>query len=89
MLLYVECWLKAPVQMEDSSVVARTAGIPQVGVIPPLLASLFQRYAFDMWMQWELPLLYAARLSKVRDRSRKGDRGGDAPAASDTYVRSL
>jgi group II intron reverse transcriptase/maturase len=32
-LLYVERWLKAPVQMEDGSIVPRTAGTPQGGVI--------------------------------------------------------
>src|SRR5262249_36150902 len=37
-LLYIERWLKAPVQMEDGSVVPRTAGTPQGGVISPLLA---------------------------------------------------
>jgi hypothetical protein len=32
-LLYIERWLKAPVQMEDGSVVPRTAGTPQGGVL--------------------------------------------------------
>jgi RNA-directed DNA polymerase len=32
-LLYVERWLKAPVQMEDGSIVPRTAGTPQGGVM--------------------------------------------------------
>ncbi|MFM9942544.1 MAG: group II intron reverse transcriptase/maturase [Hyphomicrobiaceae bacterium] len=54
-LLYIERWLKAPVQMEDGSVVARTAGTPQGGVISPLLANLFLHYAFDMWMTREFP----------------------------------
>ena len=49
-LLYIERWLKAPVQVEDGSVVPRTAGTPQGGVISPLLANLFLHYAFDMWM---------------------------------------
>ena len=49
-LLHIERWLKAPVQMEDSSVVPRTAGTPQGGVISPLLANLFLHYAFDAWM---------------------------------------
>ena len=31
-LLYIERWLKAPVQMEDGSVVPRTTGTPQGGV---------------------------------------------------------
>ena len=48
-LLYIERW-KAPVQMGDGSVVPRTAGTPQGGVISPLLANLFLHYAFDAWM---------------------------------------
>ena len=54
-LLYVERWLKAPVQMEDGSVVPRTAGTPQGGVISPLLANLFLHYAFDTWMARNYP----------------------------------
>jgi RNA-directed DNA polymerase len=54
-LLYIERWLKAPVQMEDGSIVARTAGTPQGGVISPLLANLFLHYTFDMWMAREFP----------------------------------
>ena len=50
MLLYIERWLKAPMQLEDEGIVARTAGTPQGGVISPLLANLFLHYAFDMWM---------------------------------------
>jgi len=34
-LLYVERWLKAPMQMEDGSIVARMAGTPQGGVVTP------------------------------------------------------
>src|SRR5580693_602954 len=49
-LLYIERWLKAPAQMEDGSVVPRTAGTPQGGVISPLLANLFLHYTFDAWM---------------------------------------
>ena len=55
MLLYIERWLKAPVQMEDGSVVPRTAGTPQGGVISPLLANLFLHYAFDAWMSRNHP----------------------------------
>jgi RNA-directed DNA polymerase len=54
-LLYVERWLKASVKMEDGSIVTRTAGTPQGGVISPLLANLFLHYAFDMWMVREFP----------------------------------
>ena len=54
-LLYIERWLMALVQMEDGSIVPRTAGTPQGGVISPLLANLFLHYAFDMWMAREFP----------------------------------
>ena len=54
-LLYIERWLKAPVQMEDGSVVPRTAGTPQGGVVSPILANLFLHYAFDMWMARTFP----------------------------------
>ena len=54
-LLYIERWLKTPVQMEDGSIVLRMAGTPQGGVISPLLANLFLHYAFDMWMARTYP----------------------------------
>ncbi len=54
-LLYIERWLKVPVQMEDSQVVPRRSGTPQGGVISPLLANLFLHYAFDAWMARNYP----------------------------------
>jgi group II intron reverse transcriptase/maturase len=56
-LLYIERWLKAPMQMEDGSVVPRTLGTPQGGVVSPTLANLFLHYAFDMWMVRTFPHL--------------------------------
>jgi len=50
-VMYIERWLKAPVQMLDGTMVTRTRGTPQGGVISPLLANLFLHYVFDMWMQ--------------------------------------
>ncbi|HWJ03938.1 MAG TPA: group II intron reverse transcriptase/maturase [Verrucomicrobiae bacterium] len=49
-LLYVERWLRAPFQMPDGTIVERTSGTPQGGVISPVLANLFLHYAFDRWM---------------------------------------
>ena len=54
-LLYIERWLKVPVQMEDGSVEPRQAGTPQGGVISQLLANLFLHHAFDMWMTRNYP----------------------------------
>lgn len=50
-LMYVERWLKAPAQLEEGTLIPRTKGTPQGGVISPLLANLFMHYAFDEWMK--------------------------------------
>ena len=54
-LLYVERWLKAPMQMPDGTAVERTRGTPQGGPISPLLANLFLHYGFDLWISREYP----------------------------------
>jgi RNA-directed DNA polymerase len=51
LLLYISRWLKAPIQLEDGSLVSREKGSPQGSVISPLLANLFLHYAFDEWMR--------------------------------------
>jgi RNA-directed DNA polymerase len=50
-LLYIERWLKVPVQQMDGQVRAREKGTPQGGVISPLLANLYLHYCFDEWMR--------------------------------------
>src|SRR5262249_31446532 len=52
-LLYVLRWLQAPAKLADGTLVERTRGTPQGGVISPLLANLFLHYAFDKWMERE------------------------------------
>jgi group II intron reverse transcriptase/maturase len=59
--LYIGRWLRAPVQMPDGTLVERTRGTPQGGVISPLLANLFMHYAFDMWMHRTRPSIQFER----------------------------
>jgi RNA-directed DNA polymerase len=54
-LLYVERWLKAPLQRKDGSLVERDRGTPQGSAISPLLANMFLHYAIDAWMTREHP----------------------------------
>ena len=54
-LLYIERWLKAPMELEDGTLVQRTKGTPQGGVVSPVLANLFMDYTFDAWMARENP----------------------------------
>ncbi len=55
-LLYVERWLKAPIQLKDGTIkVSEGRGTPQGGVISPLLANIFLHFVFDMWIGQILP----------------------------------
>jgi group II intron reverse transcriptase/maturase len=54
-LLYVERWLKAPLQLEDGTLAARDRGSPQGSAISPLLANIFAHYALDLWLSREFP----------------------------------
>lgn len=54
-MLYIKRWLRAPMQHEDGTLVERTWGTPQGGVISPVLANLFLHYAFDVWMTKNCP----------------------------------
>ncbi len=60
-LLYIERWLTAPFQNEDGTIVPRSSGTPQGGVISPVLANLFLHYAFDDFMVKEFPTIQWAR----------------------------
>src|SRR3989338_8298999 len=50
-ILYINRWLKAPMQMPDGTLQKRTKGTPQGGVVSPLLSNLFLHYVFDTWMK--------------------------------------
>jgi RNA-directed DNA polymerase len=50
-LLYVERWLKAPVQLSDGTIKhPEGKGTPQGGVISPVLANIFMDIVFDKWL---------------------------------------
>lgn len=73
-LLYIERWLVAPFETEDSALLARECGTPQGGVISPILMNLFMHYAFDKWMQRTSPNCPFSRYADdavVHCRSRK------------------
>jgi len=54
-ILYIERWLKTPMQKEDGTLIERTQGTPQGGVVSPVLSNLFLHYVFDVWMKRNRP----------------------------------
>ena len=60
-IMYIKRWLVAPFQMEDGTMVTRTSGTPQGGVISPVLSNLFLHYVFDDFMTKEFPTIPWAR----------------------------
>ena len=49
-ILYIERWLKAPMQIADGTLQERIKGVPQGGVISPVLSNLFLHYVADKWI---------------------------------------
>ena len=56
-ILYIERWLKTPMQFPDGSLEQKTKGVMQGGVISPLLSNLYLHYVFDIWMSKHHPLI--------------------------------
>jgi len=54
-ILYIERWLKAPMQLADGQQIKRDQGTPQGGVVSPILSNLFLHYTFDRWMEKNHP----------------------------------
>lgn len=73
-LLYIERWLTAPFETAEGTRLPRERGVPQGGVVSPILMNLFMHYAFDCWMQRTHPQCPFARYADdavVHCRSRK------------------
>jgi len=56
-ILYIERWLKAPMQDTKGQTIERKSGTPQGGVISPILSNLYLHYTFDKWMQRKYPTI--------------------------------
>jgi RNA-directed DNA polymerase len=61
--LYVERWLKAPLQQEGGALIERRLGTPQGGVASPLLANIFMHHVFDDWMKRNFPSVQFERFA--------------------------
>jgi len=62
-VMYVERWLKAPMQKPDGTLVQRVTGTPQGSPISPVLANLFLHYGLDAWMVREFPTVSFERFA--------------------------
>jgi len=56
-ILYIERWLKTPLQLPDGRLQEKTKGVMQGGVISPVLSNLFLHYVFDAWMKRKYPTI--------------------------------
>jgi RNA-directed DNA polymerase len=60
-ILYLERWLKTPMQLSDGTLQEKARGVMQGGVISPLLSNLFLHYVFDVWMKRTYPTILWCR----------------------------
>ena len=78
-VLYVERWLKAPVQLADGTLVNPGRGTPQGGVISPLLANLFLHYDCRRGPSWDQCLPGVLRLPEASPGSGLPYSSGNVP----------
>ncbi|UPA55201.1 reverse transcriptase domain-containing protein [Wolbachia pipientis] len=55
-ILYVERWMKVPIQQADGNKVARDKGVPQGGSISPIISNIFMHHAKDDDRKEEYPI---------------------------------
>lgn len=55
--LYIERWMKAPIQQADGTREVRDKGVPQGGSVSPIISNIFMHHAFDMWMRQNYPTI--------------------------------
>ncbi|MCM1002343.1 group II intron reverse transcriptase/maturase [Wolbachia pipientis] len=60
-ILYVERWMKAPIQQADGRKVVRERGVPQGGSISPIISNIFIHHVFDIWMKQDYPTVLFER----------------------------
>ena len=84
--LYIGRWLRAPVECPDGTLVERTKGTPQGGVVSPLLANLFLHYALDRWMDRNYP---SVRFERYADAHRPLQEQGGSSIGAGSHPRSL
>lgn len=54
-LFYIREYIKIPIQKCDGTIMARVKGIPQGGVISPILSNLFLHDVLDCWLKRHYP----------------------------------
>lgn len=60
-LLYIERWLKAPIQLAEGTLQQRDRGSPQGSAISPLISNIFMHEVFDEWMKTQFPSILFER----------------------------
>ncbi|WP_341817641.1 group II intron reverse transcriptase/maturase [Wolbachia endosymbiont (group A) of Pherbina coryleti] len=60
-ILYVERWMKSPIQLADGSKVVRDKGVPQGGSVSPIISNIFMHHVFDIWMKKNYPTVLFER----------------------------
>lgn len=54
-ILYIERWIKVKIAMKNNDINGKELGVPQGGVISPVLSNLFLHYTFDYWLTKNYP----------------------------------